>query len=126
MSMIRGGRGGSLAVDGNRNPHSNLDGSCSVANANPKPWWAVDLGAIFNVKEVAILQSNSSSKHENWWSSFRERGREEGTEGDREVGKEGGFPQTTIVDYNSHHYLVYVNVISQVLSDRSRPKSHQI
>ena len=102
-------------MDGNRNPDSKLRGSCSVANANPKPWWAVDLGAIFNVKEVAISQLNLYSKHENWWSSFRERGREEGIEGDREVVKEGGFLQTTIVDYNSHHYLVYVNVISQVL-----------
>ena len=30
--------------------------------ANPRAWWAVDLGAVFNVKEVAISQRNSFGK----------------------------------------------------------------
>ena len=63
MSGIKNGRGGSLAVDGNKSPDTKLGGSCSVADPNPKPWWAVDLGAIFNVKEVAISQLNSYGKH---------------------------------------------------------------
>lgn len=62
MSRVRSGRGASLAVDGNRNPDSVNVGSCCVTEATPKPWWAVDLGAIFNVKEVAISQRDDFRK----------------------------------------------------------------
>ena len=62
QSSVRGGRGASLAVDGNRNSNSEAFHSCSVMQANPRAWWAVDMGAVFNVKEVPISQRNSYGK----------------------------------------------------------------
>ena len=62
QSSVRGGRGASLAVDGNRNPNSKAVGSCSVMQASPRAWWAVDLGAVFNMKEVAISQRDKYGK----------------------------------------------------------------
>ncbi|KAI0210332.1 hypothetical protein LSAT2_004921, partial [Lamellibrachia satsuma] len=58
QSSVRGGRGASLAVDGNRNPDADNVGSCSVMDVATRAWWTVDLGAIVNVKEVAISQRN--------------------------------------------------------------------
>ena len=44
----------SRAVDGNRN--TNLaSGSCSSTNRNFHPWWCVDLGAVFHVTRVTIV-----------------------------------------------------------------------
>ena len=56
QSSVRGGRGASLAVDGNRNPDADNVGSCSVMDVATRAWWTVDLGAVVNVKEVAISQ----------------------------------------------------------------------
>ena len=61
-SAVKGGRGGSLAVDGNRSPDAENVGSCTVMEASPRAWWIVDLGAVFNVKEVAISQRDKHGK----------------------------------------------------------------
>ena len=59
QSTIRFKRGPSLAVDGNLDPNSESGGSCSATNSNPRSWWAVDLGAVVKVKEVALQQRNA-------------------------------------------------------------------
>ena len=56
MSEVRDGRGGSLAVDGNRSPLAEDVGSCAITEQTTYAWWAVDIGVSFNVKEVAISQ----------------------------------------------------------------------
>ncbi|KAI0210697.1 hypothetical protein LSAT2_004543 [Lamellibrachia satsuma] len=56
QSSVRTGRGASLAVDGNKSPESGNVGSCSAMDIATRAWWTVDLGAVVNVKEVAISQ----------------------------------------------------------------------
>ena len=62
LSTIRYSRGPSLAVDGNLNPNSESDGSCTASESETRPWWAVDLGAVVQVKEVALQQRNAYGK----------------------------------------------------------------
>ena len=62
QSSIRYSRGPSLAVDGNKNPNAESGGSCSVTKRSLHPWWRVDLGSTFQLKEVSISQRYSNSK----------------------------------------------------------------
>ena len=53
-----GHRYASRAVDGNRN--TNMDRhSCTCTNRNYQPWWSVDLGAIYHVTRVTLVNRNS-------------------------------------------------------------------
>ena len=62
QSSIKSSRGPSLAVDGNKNPNAERGGSCSVMGSSLHPWWRVDLGSTFQLKEVSVSQRNSNRK----------------------------------------------------------------
>ena len=60
QSGVMMGRGSSLAVDGNTDPRA-----CSTTNPTKNPWWAVDLGATFNLTSVAVSQ-RADVKYSKW------------------------------------------------------------
>ena len=62
QSSIKLARGPSLAVDGNKDPSAEAGGSCSATEKSLHPWWRVDLGSTFQMKEVSISQRDSNSK----------------------------------------------------------------
>ena len=62
QSSIKLARGPSLAVDGNKDPSAEAGGSCSAMEKSLHPWWRVDLGSTFQMKEVSISQRDSNRK----------------------------------------------------------------
>ena len=62
QASVRFSRGPSLAVDGNKDPNAEKGGSCSVMENALHPWWRVDLGSTFHLKEVSVSQRNSYGK----------------------------------------------------------------
>ena len=47
-----------VAVDGKEDTHMSK-GSCTHTKDDYHPWWAVDLGAVFNIVRVGILNRDS-------------------------------------------------------------------
>ena len=47
----------SRAVDGNRNSDMRRN-SCACTHKSPHPWWYVDLGAIYRITRVTIVNRN--------------------------------------------------------------------
>ena len=62
QTTIRDFLGPTLVVDGNKNPNAEKGGSCSATDLSKYPWWRVDLGSTFQLKEVSITQGNSKGK----------------------------------------------------------------
>ena len=62
QSSIRFSRGPTLAVDGNKDPNAEKGGSCSAMDKSLHPWWRVDLGSAYHLKQVSVSQRNSNSK----------------------------------------------------------------
>ena len=59
QSNTLGSYSANRAVDGNRN--TNLGMSCSCTRNNVMgPWWCVDLGAIFHVTRVMVVNRNAA------------------------------------------------------------------